>query len=81
MGADIGVKGDTAIVRGVESLDGAAVRATDLRAGAALILAGLAAKGDSCVEEVDHVLRGSESIDLKLSSLGAQVSFESVSEK
>jgi UDP-N-acetylglucosamine 1-carboxyvinyltransferase len=81
MGADIGVKGDTAVIKGVDSLDGATVRATDLRAGAALILAGLAAKGESCVEEVEHVLRGYESIDLKLRSLGARVAFESVTEK
>ncbi|MDR2175154.1 MAG: UDP-N-acetylglucosamine 1-carboxyvinyltransferase [Synergistaceae bacterium] len=81
MGADIGIKGDTAVIRGVESLDGAAVRATDLRAGAALILAGLAAKGESCVEQAEHVLRGYESIDSKLNSLGARVVFESVSEK
>ena len=81
MGADIGIKGDTAVIRGVESLDGATVQATDLRAGAALILAGLAAKGESRVEQAEHVLRGYESIDLKLRALGAQIAFESVSEK
>jgi UDP-N-acetylglucosamine 1-carboxyvinyltransferase len=79
MGADIGVKGDTAVIKGVESLDGATVQATDLRAGAALILAGLAAKGESRVEHVEHVLRGYESIDLKLRSLGARIAFEPVS--
>jgi UDP-N-acetylglucosamine 1-carboxyvinyltransferase len=79
MGADIGIKGDTAVIRGVESLDGATVQATDLRAGAALILAGLAAKGESCVEQAEHVLRGYECIDMKLRSLGARIAFETVS--
>jgi UDP-N-acetylglucosamine 1-carboxyvinyltransferase len=81
MGADISIKGDTAVIRGVESLDGATVQATDLRAGAALILAGLAAKGDTCVEQPEHVLRGYEAIDRKLRSLGARIAFESESEK
>ena len=73
MGADIRVKGDTAVISGVERLSGANVKATDLRAGAALILAGLAAQGRTQVEDMVHVWRGYEAIDVKLRSLGAQV--------
>ena len=73
MGADIRVKGDTAVISGVERLSGANVKATDLRAGAALILAGLAAQGQTQVEDMVHVWRGYEAIDVKLRSLGAQV--------
>ena len=76
MGADIRIKGDTAIIKGVEKLEGASVRATDLRAGAALIIAGLAAGGETRIEEMVHVWRGYEAIDQKLRALGAQVSFE-----
>ncbi|MDR1378719.1 MAG: UDP-N-acetylglucosamine 1-carboxyvinyltransferase [Synergistaceae bacterium] len=76
MGADINIKGDTAVIKGVRNLNGALVRATDLRAGAALILAGLAAEGETRVENMEHVLRGYEAIDLKLRSLGADVTFE-----
>jgi UDP-N-acetylglucosamine 1-carboxyvinyltransferase len=81
MGADIDIKGDTAVIRGVKNLSGASVRATDLRAGAALILAGLAAKGETRVENMAHVLRGYEAIDLKLRSLGADVAFEPDSQR
>jgi UDP-N-acetylglucosamine 1-carboxyvinyltransferase len=77
MGANIDIKGDTAIIRGVDSLDGASVKATDLRAGAALILAGLAAEGETHVENMEHVLRGYEEIDSKRRALGANVVFES----
>ena len=73
MGADIRVKGDTAVINGVERLSGANVKATDLRAGAALIIAGLAAQGRTQVEDMVHVWRGYEAIDVKLRSLGAQV--------
>ena len=73
MGADIRIKGDTAVISGVERLSGANVKATDLRAGAALILAGLAAQGRTQVEDMVHVWRGYEAIDVKLRSLGAQV--------
>lgn len=73
MGADIRVKGDTALIEGPCRLQGANVRATDLRAGAALILAGLAAQGRTQVEEMVHVWRGYEAIDEKLRSLGARV--------
>ena len=73
MGANIDIKGDTAIINGVESLHGADVKATDLRAGAALIIAGLAAQGVTQVSDMVHVWRGYEAIDAKLKSLGARV--------
>ena len=73
MGADIQISRDVAIIRGVEKLQGANVKATDLRAGAALIIAGLAAEGETVVEDMVHVWRGYEAIDKKLKSLGAQV--------
>ena len=76
MGANIDIKRDTAVIRGVEQLDGATVKATDLRAGAALILAGLAAKGETHIENMEHVFRGYEKIESKLRALGAEVAFE-----
>jgi UDP-N-acetylglucosamine 1-carboxyvinyltransferase len=76
MGANIDIKGDTAVIRGVKQLDGATVKATDLRAGAALILAGLAAKGETHIENMEHVFRGYEKIESKLRALGAEVVFE-----
>ena len=76
MGADIKIKGDTAVIKGVEKLGGASVKATDLRAGAALILAGLAAENETLVENIEHVLRGYESVDAKLRALGAEAAFE-----
>jgi len=81
MGADIRIKGDTAIINGVRRLDGASVRATDLRAGAALILAGLSASGETRIEDMVHVWRGYEAIDRKLRGLGASVSFEEGAER
>ena len=76
MGANIEVSGNLTIIRGVKELKGAKVTATDLRAGAALILAGLAAQGETIVEGFEHVTRGYELIDKKLSSLGAKVYIE-----
>ena len=76
MGADIQISRDVAIIRGVEKLQGAAVKATDLRAGAALIIAGLAAEGETKVEDMVHVWRGYEAIDKKLKSLGANVELQ-----
>lgn len=73
MGTAIRVEGRTAIIEGVERLSGAVVRAKDLRAGAALIIAGLAADGVTEVSEVEHVYRGYERIDEKLRGLGARV--------
>ena len=73
MGADIQISRDVAVIRGVEKLHGAGVKATDLRAGAALIIAGLAADGETRVDDMVHVWRGYEAIDQKLRGLGAQV--------
>ena len=73
MGADIGVNGRTAIVRGVERLTGAPVMATDLRASMSLILAGLAAQGETLVSRVYHLDRGYERLEEKLSAVGAQI--------
>ena len=81
MGADIRIKGDTAVINGVRKLDGAVVRATDLRAGAALILAGLSASGETRIEDMVHVWRGYEAIDRKLRGLGACVSLEEGDER
>ncbi len=76
MGANIKVEGHTAVVEGVKNLYGARVKATDLRAGAALVLTALAAKGETVIEDATHIFRGYENICEKLSSLGAQVRIE-----
>jgi UDP-N-acetylglucosamine 1-carboxyvinyltransferase len=76
MGADIDIKGNTAVIKGVDRLDGATVSAADLRAGAALILAGLAATGETRVENMEYVFRGYDAIDMKLKALGADVALE-----
>ena len=73
MGCDITVKGSNAIVKGVGSLTGAPVMATDLRASASLILAGLCAKGETIVDRIYHIDRGYERIEEKLSFLGANI--------
>jgi UDP-N-acetylglucosamine 1-carboxyvinyltransferase len=73
MGADIFLEGNTAIVRGVEQLKGAPVMATDLRASASLVIAGLVAKGDTHVERIYHIDRGYECIEEKLQLLGAKI--------
>jgi UDP-N-acetylglucosamine 1-carboxyvinyltransferase len=73
MGADISVEGHTAVVRGVEKLEGAQVMATDLRASASLVLAGLRAEGETTVGRVYHLDRGYESLETKLTGLGARI--------
>jgi len=73
MGADISLDGHTAIIQGVKSLSGAPVMASDLRASAALVLAGLQADGITEVNRVYHIDRGYESIDEKLNALGARI--------
>lgn len=73
MGADIRLEGNRAIVNGVESLQGAPVMATDLRASASLVLAGLAAKGTTIVDRIYHIDRGYEKIENKLHELGASI--------
>jgi UDP-N-acetylglucosamine 1-carboxyvinyltransferase len=73
MGADIHVEGDIAIVKGVEKLKGAPVMATDLRASSSLVLAGLAAEGETIVNRVYHLDRGFERLEEKLSAVGADI--------
>ena len=73
LGADIRIEGHTAIVRGQEKLGGAPVMATDLRASASLILAGLMADGDTIIDRIYHLDRGYERIEAKLSALGAKI--------
>jgi UDP-N-acetylglucosamine 1-carboxyvinyltransferase len=73
MGADIRIQENAAIIQGVESLSGAPVMATDLRASASLILAGLAAEGVTKVSRVYHLDRGYEGLDKKLAKLGANI--------
>ena len=73
MGADIEIEGNTAIVRGVEGLTGAPVMATDLRASASLIIAGLVAEGETEVQRIYHIDRGYENIEEKLALLGAKI--------
>lgn len=73
MGADIAIEGNTAICRGVEQLSGAQVMATDLRASASLVLAGLCADGETLVDRIYHIDRGYETIEEKLQNLGASI--------
>ena len=73
MGAQIRVNSNTAIVKGIPTLNGAPVMATDLRASAGLVLAGLAAEGETIIDRIYHVDRGYERIEEKLSSLGADI--------
>ena len=73
MGCDISVNGNHAIIKGVKSLYGAEVMATDLRASASLILAGLCAKGETIVDRIYHIDRGYERIEEKLNYLGANI--------
>jgi len=73
LGADIHVDGHTAIVRGVEKLGGAPVMATDLRASASLVLAGLVAEGETTIDRIYHLDRGYENIEEKLGALGARI--------
>ena len=73
MGANIKVEGNTAIINGVTKYTGASITAPDLRAGAALVLAGLAAEGFSSVDDIRYIERGYEDFEVKLRSLGAQI--------
>ncbi len=73
LGANIQIEGNNAIVRGVEKLNGATVMATDLRASASLIIAGLAAEGETLIDRIYHLDRGYEHIEQKLAQLGASV--------
>ncbi len=73
MGADVHADGRTTIVRGVRRLQGARVTAADLRASAALLLAGLVAEGTTTVAAVEHLDRGYERLEEKLAALGARI--------
>ena len=73
MGASIKVEGNVAVISGVEKFTGARVSAPDLRAGAALVIAGLAAEGITIVDDIEYIERGYESFEEKLSSLGAMM--------
>jgi UDP-N-acetylglucosamine 1-carboxyvinyltransferase len=73
LGADISIQGNTAIVRGAERLQGATVMATDLRASASLVIAGLVAEGETTIERIYHLDRGYEALEKKLGALGARV--------
>jgi UDP-N-acetylglucosamine 1-carboxyvinyltransferase len=73
LGADIRIDGNTAVVKGVERLDGATVMATDLRASAGLVVAALRAEGETVIERIYHLDRGYEQLEEKLGALGAQV--------
>ena len=73
LGADIKLEGNVAVIKGVEGMSGAPLMATDLRASACLVLAGLVAKGDTTVDRIYHIDRGYECIEEKLGSLGAKI--------
>jgi UDP-N-acetylglucosamine 1-carboxyvinyltransferase len=73
LGADIKIEGNNALVTGVPHLDGATVMATDLRASASLVIAGLVAQGETLIERIYHLDRGYERIEEKLIKLGASV--------
>ena len=73
LGADIAIEGNTAVVKGVRRLQGANVMATDLRASASLVIAGLVAEGHTLIERIYHLDRGYEALETKLAALGARV--------
>lgn len=73
MGAKIKVEGKTAVIKGVRKLYGANVKATDLRGGASVVMAGIAAKGITKVENIEYILRGYEKIDKKLQNIGVDI--------
>jgi UDP-N-acetylglucosamine 1-carboxyvinyltransferase len=73
MGANISIEGNTAMVNGVEKLTGAPVMASDLRASASLVIAGLVAEGETEIERIYHIDRGYECIEEKLQTLGANI--------
>jgi len=73
MGAKVTIEGKTAVIKGVKRLTGATVNSTDLRGGAALVLAGLSAKGTTQIENIEYILRGYEKLDDKLQNLGAKI--------
>lgn len=76
MGAKITIEGRSAIIKGVRKLTGTNVKATDLRGGAALVVAALNAKGKTKIENIEYILRGYENLDKKLNKLGADIKIE-----
>ena len=78
MGAKITVEGKSAIIRGVRKLYGATVKATDLRGGAALVLAGLVAKNTTVIENIEYILRGYEEFDKKIRQIGGNIEVTSI---
>ena len=78
MGANITVKGMTSMTIGPSKLHGAEVVATDLRGGAALVLAGLTATGTTIINDVEHILRGYENIEEKLTNVGAKIKIKEI---
>ena len=76
MGAKIVVEGRTAVIKGVRKLSKAVVESTDLRGGAAMVLAGLSASGKTTVTNIDYILRGYEKLEEKLTKLGAKITKE-----
>ena len=78
MGADIKIVDKKLYINGVSSLNGESVVATDLRAGACMILAGLVAKGTTTITSIEHVLRGYENIIVKLQNVGAKIELEEI---
>ena len=76
MGAKVNIEGKTAIIKGVRKLHGANVESTDLRGGASLLMAGVAAKGTTRINKVEYILRGYENLDKKLNYLGANITRE-----
>lgn len=75
MGAKINIEGKTAVIKGVRKLYGANVKATDLRGGAALVMAAMVAKGNTKIENVEYILRGYERFDQKLENLGIDIRY------
>jgi UDP-N-acetylglucosamine 1-carboxyvinyltransferase len=73
LGAEIAIQGNSAVVSGVPQLQGAAVMATDLRASAGLVIAGLVAEGQTLVDRIYHLDRGYEALETKLGALGARI--------
>lgn len=73
MGAKITIEGKTAVIKGTKKLYGAQVKSTDLRGGAALVIAALSAKGITKIDDIEHILRGYEKLDIKLNSIGADI--------
>ena len=76
MGAKIEIEGRTAIVKGVRKLSGAMVKATDLRGGAALVLAGLSGHGITTIDDIEYIERGYDSLEKKLINVGARIEKE-----